>query len=296
MSNPLDPFGWFKGTTDSLGKIGSTASPWIDRWVDATTWWADTDNWAQLVNDPMQPLELILVELADGITRQFSGRTVRLRRGTDETRLVIGSMRVERTAGSASVTKVRARADVLDVALGGRQLEAVDIVANEVTLAPGVPTRLIARDIDLTVKVRADEIIAWVHENDTSGWTFALDESGHLAARRPGWRASVLVQPTIRAGSVRFDLRGVSYDGLAAQDEGLPSWWRRARRAPVPGWLTIGHEIEVPMPPGRVLRGGWWDGEQATLQFHLDEHSEALDLRRLRSSVKRDDAVFTFDE
>ena len=284
MSNPLDPFGWFKATTDSLGKVGSTASPWIDRWVDATTWWADTDNWAQLVNDPMQPLELILVELADGITRQFSGRTVRLRRGDDETKLVIGSLRVERTAGSASVTKVRARADVLDVRIDGRHLETVDVVAHEVRVAPGAPTRIVARDIELTIKVGGEEIIAWVHENDPDGWRLALDESGFLAARRPGWRGTALVQPTIRAGRVRFDLRGVTYDG-----------GRRTRRATFPSWLAFGHEIEVPLPDGRELRGGWWDGESATLQFHLEEHAEALDLRRLRSSVRSDDAVFTFD-
>jgi len=295
MSNPLDPFGWFKATSDSLGKVGSTASPWIDRWVEATTWWADADNWTQLASDPMHPFELILVELADGITRQFSGRTVRLRRGTEETRLVVGSMRVERTAGSASLTTVRARADVLDVHLDGRHLETVDVVAQEVTVAPGVPTRLVARDIELTVRVTAEEIIAWVHENDPGGWELARDESGHLAARRPGWKGTALVQPTIRAGRVRFELRGVTYDGGrrgAARTE--PRW--RARRVTFPSWLVLSHEIDVALPAGRELRGGWWDGESATLQFHLDEHTEALDLRRLRSSVRRDDAVFTFDE
>ena len=217
---PIDPLGWLAGGESSARRAPSNPAGWVDQWVKATTWWTDRRRWTDVADGLRQTQERMLLDLAAGILRQFTGRKVAIRRGGKTLRLVLDSLRVEgsllRAApvpvpGLTDADDIEVRVEAHDVEWAGCRLNSVAIVAEKVRLAPGVPARLTADVVDVTARARPADLIDWVQRTVGDQWTLTGDADGLVVAQPRGREVRLVVDPSLVGDGVNLEVRRVEW-------------------------------------------------------------------------------------
>src|SRR6476661_7733827 len=112
---PIDPLGWLPASESGARRAPSNPAGWVDQWFKATTWWTDRRRWTDVADGLRQTQERMLLDLAAGILRQFTGRKVAFRRGGKTLRLVLDSLRVEGSLLRAAPVPVPGLTDADDI-------------------------------------------------------------------------------------------------------------------------------------------------------------------------------------
>ncbi|MBI2708431.1 MAG: hypothetical protein HYX34_01850 [Actinobacteria bacterium] len=289
--NPLDPFGVLRPRRDEAeegeGRSGvgpgepRGGSSWLDEWGELTRRLVDPARWLEagrevgreLGVDVGTPVEVVLVELVDGIARRFAGRRFTVDVEGTELSFVLEGLRVERRGGG----EVRVAADAQDVDWGGHHLSAVEVVAHDVVVEPGVPGRLTTGRVDLTVHATPAEALRTLRRIGTRGWNLAAGPGRLVEARPPGRSVVLLVEPVVDGGCLRLDLREVR-------------WWDR--RLPLPAWARVSRSFTADLPGGAEAVAAWWEDDRHVVRLHLLGLRRSLDLETLRRAVLAGDSRF----
>jgi hypothetical protein len=282
---PSVPFGRVPGSSDR--SVPSSPAGWVEQWVKATTWWADPRRWSDVADGLRHSQDRMLLDLAEGILRQFTGRTVTLRRGGATLRLVLDSLRVEGSLLSASPLpvpglnesdEIEVRIEAHDVEWAGCRLASVSMVAANVQLVPGLPARLSADVIDVTARARPADIIEWVQRSVGDQWVLTGDTDGLIVAQPRRRQVRLAIEPSLEGTDVNLELRRLE--------------WRRFR-VRVPGWLRVSRTRPVPpLPPGVQLVAAWREQRMVAVRVRLDRRTQAVSLDQARAAIEEGEPAF----
>jgi hypothetical protein len=239
--------------------IPSGPMAWRDSWLDATRWWTDALTAGARLGAGADAR--LLVELAGGVARAFRGRRVAVNVNGRRVRAELESIWLEPKG-----RRYAGRLELRSVECDGLEVEALSVLADEVTLVMTPDVALVMSGVELRGRSAPEPLVAWLDTKLTE-WSVAVAED-HLieAVRRRGGRRYV-VHVAIRDGQAEVELRAVRLRRVTLP---CPRWLRLTRKLalpPLPGGLSLtearhletGVEFKLSMPslrqtfdPGRV--------------------------------------------
>jgi hypothetical protein len=264
MPSPLDPLNAF---SKLFTTAPTTPAEFVDRWVDATTWWVEPmTRTGAAMRDRMAP-ERLLAELVDGVLGRFGGQRLELDLRGHPVRGLLESLRVVSRDRTLAVI-----ADLVDVDWAGPPLSHLQARARGVRVTPGVPGSVHAAGIDVQGRCDLRDVVAW-GEGRTGAWKLEVDPAGHLQAEHAERGVQLTAEPTYVGGRLELELRAARWRGLQVR---VPRWLRLTRSQDLP-----------PLPEGMEVVDAHRTGFDVWFRLGLPEVSSSLDLNRLREAIVR---------
>jgi hypothetical protein len=268
VPSPLDPLNAFS----KLFTVPPTSpSEFVDRWVDATTWWVDPmSKTSAALRDRMAP-ERLLAELIDGLLGRFGGQRLELQLRGQRVRGLLESLRVVSRDRTLAVI-----ADLADVDWAGPPLSRLQARARGVRVSPGVPGSVHVAGVDVHGSCDIADVVTWA-EGRTGEWAVGLDPAGRLRAEHEERSVRLTAEPSYADGRLDLELRAAEWKGFELR---IPRWLRITRTQPLPA-----------LPDGMELVDAHRSGPDVWFRLALGEASSPLDLNRLREAIVRGAAV-----
>lgn len=268
MPSPLDPLNAFSRLFTAPP---TSPSEFVDRWVDATTWWVDPmSKTSAALRDRMAP-ERLLAELIDGLLGRFGGQRLELQLRGQPVRGLLESLRVVSRDRALAVI-----ADLADVDWAGPPLSRLQARARGVRVSPGVPGSVHVAGVDVHGSCDIADVVSWA-EGRTGDWVVGLDPAGRLQAEHEERSVRLTAEPSYADGRLDLELRAAQWKGFELR---IPRWLRLTRTQPLPA-----------LPDGMELVDAHRSGPDVWFRLALGEVSSPLDLNRLREAIVRGAAV-----
>lgn len=263
---PLTPL-WAAG----LGKRLFEQSR-LEQWISYTTGWVEpmADLGAGTVTALLP--DTVLTVLSEGILSRFGGREI--------SATLLG----HQLTGTLDVLKMRRRgahfqtkAVLRELDWDGLVVDEVTVIAHEVRLVPGVPTRIRSArvDIDGTVTLQAllDRFAGHARE-----WDLSVAERGLVRAVHRRRRISAELDASITDDVLELDVRRANWLGMP-----VPRRWRTTE------------SIQVPeLPSGARVRRAVRDGELVRFRIEAAPVSGSFDLAQIRSAIVAGTTLIVF--
>jgi hypothetical protein len=267
VPSPLDPL-------QSLQKLftpPSSPSEFVDRWVEATTWWVEPVTRSSAVLRERMAPERLLAELIDGLLGRFGGQRLELVLRGHPVRGMLESLRVAH--GDRELTVV---ADLADVEWDGPRLTQLQARARGVRISPGRPAAVGVAGVEVQGRTDLERIVRWA-DGRTGPWALEVDGDGRLHAVRDDRPLRLTGDPAYVDGALELELRAVRWRTIEVR---IPRWLRLRQAQPLPE-----------LPEGmQVLDAHRVDGE-VSFRLGLAAMSAPLDLNGLRDAIVRGSAV-----
>ena len=243
----------------------------VDRWVDATTWWVEPlSRTSSSMRERMAP-ERLLAELIDGVLGRFGGQRLELVLRGQAVKGVLESLRVsgrDRTLGVV--------ADLTDVDWAGPPLSRLQARARGVRVASGSGVKLKADGVDVEGRCELVDVVRWV-DGRTGPWDIGIDDRGHLRADRVDGNVGLTAEPVYVDGRLELELRAAHWRG---HDVRIPRWLRLTRTQDLPE-----------LPDGMALTDVHRSGGDVSFRLDVGEVDSPLDLAKVRDAVLRGSAL-----
>jgi hypothetical protein len=268
VPNPLDPLSTFS----KLFTPTSSPSEFVDRWVDATTWWVEpVTRTSSALRERMAP-ERMLAEMIDGVLGRFGGQRLEIVLRGQPVRGLLESLRVVGRDRALSVI-----ADLSDVEWSGPRLAHLQARAHGVRMTPGLTAEVSTDGLDLEGRCDLDRIVEWA-EGRTGPWTIAMDPDGrHLLADREDRPVGLTAEPTYENGRLELVLRAARW---------------RGREIRIPRWLHLTRTQALPeLPEGMEVHDAHLSDGTVSFRLGLAGATSQLDVGRLRDAVVRGGVV-----
>lgn len=244
----------------------------LEQWISYTTAWVEpvADLGAGTVTALLP--DTVLTVLSEGILSRFGGREI------DATLLD------HHLTGTLDVLKVRRRgahfqtkAVLNDLIWDGLALTEVTVIAHEVRLVPGVPTRIRAARIDIEGTVTVPTLIDRFADRAPE-WELSVTETGLVRAINRRRRISAELDAAITDDILELDVRRATWFGMP-----VPRRWRTTKPIRIPE-----------LPKGAQVRHAVRDGELAHFRIRMAPVSGSFDLAQIRSAIVAGTTLIVF--
>jgi hypothetical protein len=267
VPSPLDPL----QSLQRLFAPPSNPAEFVDRWVEATSWWVEPVTRSSAVLRERMAPERLLADLVDGILGRFGGQRLELVLRGHPVRGLLESLRVAHGDRELGVV-----ADLADVEWSGPTLNQLQARARGVRLAPGLPGEVGVSAVDVQGRTDLDRIVRWV-EGRTGPWSVELDADGRLHAERDGRPFRLTADPSYADGALELELRAVRWRTVEVR---VPRWLRLRQAQPLPD-----------LPDGIEVIDAHRVGDEVRFSLAVAAMTAPLDLGRLRDSIVRGAAL-----
>ncbi|MFI1464367.1 hypothetical protein [Nocardia carnea] len=244
----------------------------LEQWISYTTAWVEpvADLGAGTVTALLP--DTVLTVLSEGILSRFGGREIS------------ATLLDHHLTGTLDVLKVRRRgahfqtkAVLRDLDWDGLTLDEVTVIAHEVRLVPGVPTRIRAARIDIDGTVTLPALL------------------GRFADRAPEWELTPAEQGPVRAvhrrRRISAELDASITDDILELDIHRATWFGM----PVPRRWRTTEPIRIPeLPSGARIRRAVRDGELVRFRVDVAPVSGSFDLAQIRSAIVAGTTLIVF--
>ncbi|WP_280400508.1 hypothetical protein [Nocardia carnea] len=245
---------------------------WLEQWISYTTAWMEpvADLGAGTVTALLP--DTLLTVLSEGILSRFGGHRISV------------TLLDHQLTGTLDLLKVRRRgahfqtkAVLRDLDWDGLAVAEVTVIAHEVRLVPGVPTRVRAQriDIDGTVTVRA--LLGRLADRQRD-WDLSITDSGLVRAVHRRRRVSAELDAAITDDVLTLDVRRATWFGMP-----VPRRWRTTSPITIPD-----------LPRGARVRRAVRDGERVRFRIEVSPVSGSFDLAQIRSAIVAGTTLIVF--
>lgn len=271
MAMYFDPKSWSPMRAVDLGKRLFDQS-WLEQWVSVTTAWVDpvVDLGAGTVTALLP--DVLMTMLSEGILSRFGGQEVNATLLGHDLHATLQVLKVRRRGAHFQTKTVLSRLRWDD-----HPIEAVTVIAHEVRLIPGVPTKVRAGRMDLEGTLTTAALIGWLNAQPLD-WTLRLDDNGSIRARHRRRRLSAVVEAAVTDNEVRVQPQRVNWFGvrLPRRLVGTPT----VRLEDLPKQARIAHATR--------------EGDLVRFRVELPEITGSFDLAQMRSAIVAGTTLIVF--
>ncbi|NUS93033.1 MAG: hypothetical protein HOQ36_11585 [Nocardia sp.] len=244
----------------------------LEQWISYTTAWVEpmADLGAGTVTALLP--DTLLTVLSEGILSRFGGREI--------SATLLG----HRLTGTLDVLKVRRRgahfqtkAVLRELRWDERPIDEVTVIAHEVRLVPGVPTRVRTNQVDIEGTVGLETVVAWLASRQRE-WELTVTGSGLIRAVHRRKRITAELDTSVTDDVLHLSVRRATWAGLP-----VPRRWRTMN--PIP----MGE-----LPRGARVRWAVRDGALVRFRIELAPISGSFDLAQIRSAIVAGTTLIVF--
>ncbi|NUP25454.1 MAG: hypothetical protein HOQ44_01965 [Nocardia sp.] len=244
----------------------------LEQWISYTTAWVEpmADLGAGTVTALLP--DTLLTVLSEGILSRFGGREI--------SATLLG----HRLTGTLDVLKVRRRgahfqtkAVLRELRWDERPIDEVTVIAHEVRLVPGVPTRVRTNQVDIEGTVGLETVVAWLASRQRE-WELTVTGSGLIRAVHRRKRITAELDTSVTDDVLHLAVRRATWAGLP-----VPRRWRTMN--PIP----MGE-----LPRGARVRWAVRDGALVRFRIELAPISGSFDLAQIRSAIVAGTTLIVF--
>ncbi|MBF6350128.1 hypothetical protein IU448_14050 [Nocardia flavorosea] len=244
----------------------------LEQWISYTTGWVEpmADLGAGTVTALLP--DTVLTVLSEGILSRFGGREIS------------ATVLDHHLTGTLDVLKVRRRgahfqtkAVLRDLLWDGLVLDEVTVIAHEVRLVPGVPTRMRSARVDIDGTVTSAALLDRFagHARD---WELSVTGQGIVRAVHRRRRISAELDASITDDVLELDVHRATWFGMP-----VPPRWRTTEPIRIPE-----------LPSGARVRRAVRDGELVRFRIEVAPVSGSFDLAQIRSAIVAGTTLIVF--
>ncbi|MEU0871586.1 hypothetical protein [Nocardia brasiliensis] len=271
MATYFDPKSWSPLRAVDLGKRLFDQS-WLEQWVSVTTAWVDpvVDLGAGTVTALLP--DVLMTMLSEGILSRFGGQEVNATLLGHDLHATLQVLKVRRRGAHFQTKTVLSRLRWDD-----HPIEAVTVIAHEVRLIPGVPTKVRAGRMDLEGTVTTAALVGWLNTQPLD-WVLDVEDSGLVRAKHRTRRLTAVVDGAVLDNRVTIDLHRVSWFGLRMPRRmiGTPALLLEQ----LPNQARIAHATR--------------EGDLVRFRVELPEITGSFDLAQMRSAIVAGTTLIVF--
>lgn len=244
----------------------------LEQWITYTTAWVEpmADLGAGTVTALLP--DTVLTILSEGILSRFGGREIS------------ATLLDHHLTGTLDVLKVRRRGAhfqtktvLQDLDWDGLALDEVTVIAHEVRLVPGVPTRIRAARVDIDGTVTLPTLLGRF-ANRAREWELAPTEQGRVRAVHRRRRISAELDASVTDDFLELDVHRATWFGMP-----VPRRWRTTEPIRIPE-----------LPSGARVRRAAREGELVRFRIEVAPVSGSFDLAQIRAAIVAGTTLIVF--